>query len=187
VLHNELVNLDIASIHGPMPLVFPKIDSMCLEYFRKTMFGEHFEILFPNNPHNRKGIVEGNIVGGNLSILVSMIGTHSDIDTSGKILFIEDLDEYYYHIDRMLHQLKRAGKLSNLKALIVGSMNDMKDNTVPFGFSIYDMVLNLVNEYNYPVVFDFPTGHESMNHSLVIGGMYQLGINDRCYLKYIGK
>ncbi len=187
IIHNELNNHKIAGIHGPMPLIFPKIDNVCLEYLRKTLFGEHFDIIFPNNPLNIKGKVHGELVGGNLSILVSMIGTPSDLDTNGKILFIEDLDEYYYHIDRMLHQLKRAGHLSNLKALIVGSMNDMRDNPTPFGIPIHKMVLDLTKEYDYPIVFDFPTGHESMNHSLILGGTYELNVGERCSLKYIGK
>lgn len=187
IIHNELNKYEIAGIHGPMPLIFPKIDTVCLEYLRKTLFGEHFDIIFPSNPENITGKVQGELVGGNLSILVSMIGTPSDLDTDGKILFIEDLDEYYYHIDRMLHQLKRAGKLADIKALIVGSMNDMRDNPTPFGIPIYNMVLDLVQEYSFPVVFDFPTGHESMNHSLIMGGTYELGAGERCYLRYLGK
>ena len=158
-----------------------------MRYLKKTLFGDNFEIIIPNNPNNITGKVQGVLTGGNLSILVSMIGTKSDIDTKDKILFIEDLDEYYYHIDRMLHQMKRAGKLQNLKALVVGSMSEMKDNAVPFGISTYQMILNLVKEYNYPVIFDFPTGHESMNHSLILGGTYELTVGDRCSLKFLGK
>ncbi|MFN8437305.1 MAG: LD-carboxypeptidase [Cytophagales bacterium] len=187
VFHNEINNLGLASLHGPMPLIFPKIDSICMRYLKKTLFGDNFEIIIPNNPNNITGKVQGVLTGGNLSILVSMIGTKSDIDTKDKILFIEDLDEYYYHIDRMLHQMKRAGKLQNLKALVVGSMSEMKDNAVPFGISTYQMILNLVKEYNYPVIFDFPTGHESMNHSLILGGTYELTVGDRCSLKFLGK
>jgi muramoyltetrapeptide carboxypeptidase len=185
VIHNELNNIGVAGIHGPMPLIFPRIDNICLEYLRKTLFGEHFDIIFPNNPQNKTGKVRGELVGGNLSILVSMIGTDSDINTDGKILFIEDLDEYYYHIDRMLHQLKRSGKLTNLKGLIVGSMNDMRDNPTPFGISVQQMVLDLIKEFKYPVVFDFPTGHESINHSLVIGGQYDFQVGERCSLRFV--
>ncbi len=113
---------------------------------------------------NRCGSACGQIVGGNLSILYSLIGSTSDIDTDGKILFIEDLDEYLYHIDRMMINLKRGGKLSKIKGLIVGGMTDMHDNKTPFGKTAQEIIYDAVAEYTYPVIFDAPFGHLGDNN-----------------------
>lgn len=128
------------------------------------------------NPFNREGVCEGELVGGNLSLLFALAGTSSDIDTANKILFIEDLDEYLYHIDRMMMQLKRAGKLKNLKGLIVGGMSDMRDNVIPFGKSAVEIIYEAVGEYNYPVCFDFPSGHIDRNLPLVFGANVNLEV-----------
>ena len=110
------------------------------------------------------------VVGGNLSILYSLCGSASDIDTDGKILFIEDLDEYLYHIDRMMQNLKRTGKLEGLKGLIVGGMTDMHDNTIPFGKTAEEIVMDAVKDYDYPVCFNAPFGHiGTENKALVLG------------------
>jgi muramoyltetrapeptide carboxypeptidase len=129
---------------------------------------------------NRKGNAEGELVGGNLSILYALSGSISDINTNDKILFIEDLDEYLYHIDRMMMNLKRSGKLSYLKALIVGGMSDMKDNTVPFGKTAEEIIAEHVEEYSYPVCFGFPAGHIKNNYALKMGAIAKLNIADVC-------
>ena len=111
----------------------------------------------------------GEIVGGNLSVLYSMLGSDLFPETDGKILFIEDLDEYLYHIDRMMMGLKRAGKLANLKALLVGAFTDMHDNTTPFGMTAKEIIYEKVKEYGYPVIWDYPAGHVDNNLALVLG------------------
>ncbi|HRP60255.1 MAG TPA: LD-carboxypeptidase, partial [Vicingus sp.] len=131
-----------------------------------------------NHKLNRLGEATGELVGGNLSIIYSLTGTPSQLDTKGKILFLEDLDEYLYHIDRMMMNLKRAGMLTNLKGLIVGGMSDMKDNTVPFGKSALEIIFDAVKEYHYPVCFDFPAGHVNDNRSLIMGSEVNLMIEN---------
>ena len=126
----------------------------------------------------KQGEVEAEICGGNLSILYSLMGSSSEIDTEGKILFIEDLDEYLYHIDRMMMNLKRAGKLDKLSALIVGGMNDMNDNKVPFGKSAYEIIWDTVKDYNYPVCFGFPAGHIEDNFAIKMGATAVLKISE---------
>lgn len=127
---------------------------------------------------NRVGAADGQITGGNLALLSDLMGTPSDINTEGKILFIEDIGEYKYNIDRMLWQLKRAGKLASLKGLLVGGFTDTQDNPIPFGMDVYDMVAEKVAAYNYPVVYGFPVGHQAENYALVCGGAYQLHVHE---------
>ena len=124
----------------------------------------------PAHALNRDGAAEGEIVGGNLSILYSLCGSRSDIDTAGKILFIEDLDEYLYHIDRMMMNMKRSGHLSNLAGLVVGRLSNMHDNAVPFGRTAEEIVREAVEEYDYPVCFDFPAGHIGTDNVAIVMG-----------------
>lgn len=164
VLHSHIGrHCGISTLHATMPInipadacgrLYPATDSL-----RKALFGEPLHYEWTSHPLNHFGCVQAPIVGGNLSILYSLCGSPSDIDTDGKILFIEDLDEYLYHIDRMMQQLKRCGKLSKLKGLIVGAMNDMHDNTIPFGRTAEEIVWDIVREYRYPVCFNAPFGH----------------------------
>ena len=109
------------------------------------------------------------MIGGNLSILYSLSGTPSALDTDGKILFIEDLDEYLYHIDRMMMNLKRSGKLENLAGLVVGGLTEMRDNTVPYGMTAEEIIFDAVKSYKYPVLFGFPAGHLKENMPLIMG------------------
>jgi muramoyltetrapeptide carboxypeptidase len=137
-------------------------------------------------PYNRYGICEGRMVGGNLSMLAHAVGTPSDIHTNDTILFIEDIGEYKYNIDRMLMQLKRSGKLARLSGLVVGKFTDIKDTTIPFGQDIFEIIADKVKEYNYPVCFDFPVGHVKENYALKIGARYQLSVtNDSVSLEEI--
>jgi muramoyltetrapeptide carboxypeptidase len=129
-------------------------------------------------PHecNRKGEAIGELIGGNLSLLAHLVGSESDIRTKGRILFIEDVGEYLYNIDRMLHQLKRSGKLSKLAGLIIGGFTDLKDTERPFGKNVYDILREIIKEYDYPVCFDFPVSHTDKNVALKIGVGYKLKI-----------
>ena len=129
------------------------------------------------HPLNKFGKIEGDIIGGNLSILYSLSGSQSDINTACKILFIEDLDEYLYHIDRMMINLKRSGMLGKLKGLIVGGMSDMNDNSISFGKTAEQIILDYTKDYNFPICFGFPAGHLSDNRSLKLGVNSILEIN----------
>jgi muramoyltetrapeptide carboxypeptidase len=126
---------------------------------------------------NQEGNASGILAGGNLSLLAHLVGTSSDINTKNKILFIEDVGEYIYNVDRMMYQLKRSGKLDELKGLIIGKFTDMKDTTVPFGESTEKVISNIVKEYDYPVCFDFPVSHEKENYALKIGAKYKLAVS----------
>lgn len=168
VLHSRLMFLKTPCIHSTMAFQFSKHPE-ATESLRKLLFGEKISYKVPENRLNRAGQAEGQIVGGNLSLLYALSGSKDDVLTRNKILFIEDLDEQLYHIDRMLLQLKRSGKLKNLKALLVGGMTDMKDNAVPFGKTAEEIIYDAVKEYNYPVCFGFPAGHIEKNMALYFG------------------
>jgi len=127
---------------------------------------------------NRIGEASGILIGGNLALLSDLIGTPSDIETDGKILFIEDIGEYKYNIDRMMWQLYRAGKLSHLSGLLIGGFTDSLDNETPFGMSEYDIVWEKIKEFDYPVCFDFPVGHQARNFALKCGVEYKLKVNN---------
>jgi muramoyltetrapeptide carboxypeptidase len=177
VLHNAIHNIGVATLHATMPLNFSK-NSEATKSMIDALFGNLKEIKTEENYSNIAGKAKGQLIGGNLSLLYSLSGTSFDIDTTDKILFIEDLDEYLYHIDRMMMQLKLSGKLKKLKGLIVGGMTDMKDNPIPFGKFPEDIILDAVKEYNYPVCFDFPAGHIDKNLALYFGKDVELTVND---------
>lgn len=186
VLHGHLhQHLGLATLHAPMMYSLTEDRTLpgAIESLQKVLMGERIDIHIGTHPNNRKGETEGILVGGNLSLLYALSGTPSDIDTNGKILFLEDLDEYLYHIDRMLMQLKRSGKLSGLKGLIIGGMSDMKDNTVPFGKTAEDIIAEAVAEFNYPVCMGFPAGHIADNRALVLGASYKLDVSERVTLR----
>lgn len=178
VLHSHIHSImGIETIHAPMPITFSYC-SKSLDKLREVLFGNSITYNFINDENLplRLGEAEGNVIGGNLSILYALQGSVSDIDTTNKILFIEDLDEYLYHIDRMMISLKRSGKLSQLRGLIVGSMIDMKDNKVPFGLSVAQIIYNAVKEFDFPVVFDLPFGHDKSNYPLILGRRMKLKV-----------
>lgn len=169
VLHSHLCTQhQMATLHCTMPVNF-KLNEEALESLRKALFGEELRYLIPTDLGNKNGKAHGKIIGGNLSLLYALAASISDIETSGKILFIEDLDEYLYHVDRMMIQLKRSGKLKNLAGLIVGGFTDMKDNTVPFGKNAYQIIADAVKEYHFPVCFNFPAGHQELNKAIYFG------------------
>jgi muramoyltetrapeptide carboxypeptidase len=173
VLHTHLQqNFNLPSIHSFMAFNAANTSADTMQsgiLFKDALFGNALHYNFNANPLNKLGYAQGEIVGGNLSMLYSISGSVSDIDTADKILFIEDLDEYLYHIDRMMMQLKRNGKLKNLKALIVGGMSDMKDNATPFGKTAEEIIVDAVQDYNFPVCFNFPAGHQQNNYPIKLG------------------
>ncbi len=174
VLHSHLSTVyGVSSLHSPMPVNFSSNTQESLDNIRKILFGGKLIYHLQNNfeRHMREGKATAPVYGGNLSLLAHLIGTDSDMDTTDKILFLEDVDEYLYHIDRMMLQLKRAGKLENLAGLVVGHFSKMKnlDESNPFGKTAYEIIWEKVQEYDYPVFFGFPAGHEDDNRPFVIG------------------
>lgn len=176
VLHSHIHKLGIQTLHATMPINFAK-DQEATDTLRKALFGDALNYTVAPHAGNRNGDAEATLVGGNLSLLYALSGSSSDIDTKGKILFIEDLDEYLYHIDRMMMQLKRSGKLENLAGLIVGGMSDMKDNAIPFGKTAEEIIWDAVKEYNYPVCFNFPAGHIDKNLALRFGAKAKFSVS----------
>jgi len=170
VLHTHLYNnFNIQTIHGQMPVNIPDASAKSLESLRRVLFGEEVSYRFQANKLNRNGEATGILVGGNLSLLVAVSGSVSDIDYTGKILFIEDVGEYLYAVDRMIRILDRAGKLKNLAGLVVGGFTEIKDNDIPFGQTIEQIITAVITNYNYPVCFDFPAGHLPDNRALIMG------------------
>lgn len=171
VFHSQSACYNIPTIHSTMPVNISDnpIEVSNAESLLDALTGK--PLSYDTKPHslNRAGSARAKVVGGNLSILYSLMGSESEISTDGKILFIEDLDEYLYHIDRMMMNLKRAGKLARLAGLIVGDLSDMHDNTVPFGKNAEEIVADCCAEYDYPVCFNFPAGHASIKKALRLG------------------
>lgn len=177
VLHSHLNTMGYQSIHGIMP-VSSKASEEAKETLRKALFGEHLEYTVPCENINRLGTAKGELVGGNLSILYSLFGSPSAIDCSDKILFIEDLDEYLYHIDRMMMNLKRNGCLESLKGIIVGGMTKMNDNEVPWGKNALEIIDDVTKNYNIPIIYNFPAGHMADNRALIFGKQVSMEVND---------
>ncbi|MDP1801379.1 MAG: LD-carboxypeptidase [Bacteroidota bacterium] len=175
IIHNRLYHLKMAAIHGTMAFQFAK-DEEATNSIKQLLFGEQVKYAIAKNKYNRPGKAEAEIVGGNLSLLYALSGSVDDVSGKNKILFIEDLDEQLYHVDRMMLQLKRSGKLKHLKGLIVGGMSDMKDNAIPFGKTAEEIVLDAVKEYDYPVCFNFPAGHIEKNMALYLGKKAKLEV-----------
>src|SRR5690554_5679970 len=186
VLHSHIHNLGVATLHAIMPFSVPKASEEAKETLRKALFDTSYNFQIMSNSHNKKGKSKGLLVGGNLSIIYSLLGSVSSIDTSGKILYLEDLDEYLYHIDRMFYNLKRNGYFENLNGLIIGGMTDMHDNSIPFGFDVKQIVTDIVKEYDFPVCFDFPAGHLSDNRALKLGTKISLEVHKKeTIVKYL--
>lgn len=179
VLHSHLNTLGIASMHATMPINFSTNTDKAIQSLRKSLFGLENNIKCKTHPFNKLGSVEAEIVGGNLSILYSLLGSKSDIDTNKKILFIEDLDEYLYHIDRMIISLKRNGKFDNLKGLIIGGMSEMNDNDIPFGKTSVQIILEHLESFKFPICFAFPAGHMDDNNAIVFGINSRLIITEK--------
>lgn len=168
VLHSHLQSIGIVSLHATMPVNFLKHEDATLSV-RQLLFNDRISYNIPVHPLNKPGLAEGIVIGGNLSLLYALSGSHSEIDYTGKILFIEDLDEFLYHVDRMMLQLKRSGKLKDLAGLIVGGMSEMKDNSISFGKNAEEIIHDAVASYDYPVCFNFPAGHIEENMAFYLG------------------
>jgi muramoyltetrapeptide carboxypeptidase len=188
VLHNHINNLGVATIHGQMCLEIEAKTEATRITLKEAIFGNLNEIQYKvkTSSLNKNGTTKGILVGGNLSVLYSIIGSSSMVDLKGKILFIEDLDEMLYHIDRMLQSLKRSRILESLAGIIVGGMSVMRDNTIPFGKSANEIVAEAVSSYNFPVCYGFPAGHVEDNRALIFGTEIELEItNENCTVSYL--
>ncbi len=179
VLHSHMHNLGLSSMHATMPINFQENTNESIKNLHAALFGLKYCIKASAHRLNKYGNIECEIVGGNLSILYSLLGSSSDIDTAGKILFLEDLDEYLYHIDRMIINIKRNKKFQKLKGLIVGSMTEMNDNKIKFGKTANEIIYEHIKEYNFPVCFDFPSGHIKNNMSIIFGKQSLLKITSK--------
>ncbi len=182
VLHSHLNKIGLASLHSSMPINFSENSEKSLQSIQNVIFGieERICIKIKFNKFNKLGTTQANIVGGNLSILYSLLGSESDLNTDGKILFIEDLDEYLYHIDRMIINMKRNMKFERLKGMIIGAMSNMQDNDIAFGKTAYEIILSHISEYNFPVCFGFPAGHLKDNRAIKLGcpSFFEVNEND---------
>ena len=179
VLLQKCLNIGVASIHSTIPVLMGREEHQRSdESLRKALFGEQLSYNFSDDQANRVGESSGIVCGGNLSMICNSIGTLSEVKTDNAILFIEDVGEYLYHLDRMLVHLKRAGKFDNLRGLIVGCFTNMKDHKDSFGEGVYDIILNQLGDHDFPIAFGFQAGHEAPNLALCFGRKAKLRVND---------
>jgi len=178
VLHAHLFkNVKVASLHAPMASAFNDGENEYIQSLQHAITGKKSTYSCKPHVYNKTGNVIAQLVGGNLSLLAHLTGTADDIDTKNKILFIEDIGEQIYNVDRMMYQLNRSGKLKNLAGLIVGGFTDMEDTERPFGKKVYAVIKDTIAQYNYPVCFNFPVSHKKENVALKIGIEYRLKIS----------
>ncbi|HJS54223.1 MAG TPA: LD-carboxypeptidase [Chitinophagaceae bacterium] len=179
ILHSHVYrNYYISTLHAPMANAFngDGYKNQFVQSLRHVLEGKKIKYQVSLHDFDKKGEGIGELVGGNLALLAHVVGTASDLKTKGRILFIEDVGEYLYNVDRMMYQLKRSGKLDKLAGLIVGGFTDMKDTERPFGQTAYEIIRDAVSEYDYPVCYDFPVSHEKENYALKIGVGYKLKV-----------
>lgn len=182
VLHAHIFkNYATATLHAPMAAAFNDFENgePFLQTLNNALKGEKFFYESASHPLNKDGKCEGALLGGNLSILVNLIGTQSETDTHGKILFVEDIDEYIYQIDRMFVQLKRSGKLDRIAGLILGGFTGTKDTRLPFGKTVGETIYEHVKEYDFPVCFNFPVSHSNENITLKHGVIHRLEVKKK--------
>ena len=182
VLHSHVFSrLKIASLHSPMAAAFndDEYKNEFIQSLLSVLIGKKPRYTCEVDTYNNTGTATGTLVGGNLSLLAHLIGTPADINTADKILFLEDVGEYIYNIDRMMYQLKRSGKFDELQGLIIGGFTEVKDTVIPFGKDVYEVIYDNVKEYNYPVCFNFPVGHIRENYVLKIGAPYKLHVGKK--------
>jgi muramoyltetrapeptide carboxypeptidase len=184
--HLRMASIGIASIHGTMPIFFGQSDaSASVESIRKILFTGSCKIEWAPDELNRTGSGAGEVVGGNLSLIIDALNTPSEPDTQNKILVVEEVDEYFYKLDRMFTQLRRAAKLKDLAGLVIGHLTDIKNSELDFGETVYQIVLHAVRDYRYPVAFSFPSGHHDPNMAWIHGGQANLEISvGRAVLSY---
>lgn len=179
-LHNVCASLGIPSVHAPMAASYaddngrPTRDFLILT---DTLKGQNVNYQVPPQPENRSGVAISQLAGGNMALIYSLMGTKYDLETDGKILFIEDVGEYLYQIDRTMASLRLSGKLAKLTGIVIGHFSDLKDNAEPFGMSLREIVLHATRGYDFPVCFGFPAGHEAPNYPIVLGRRYRLEVS----------
>ncbi|RNC88491.1 MAG: LD-carboxypeptidase [Winogradskyella sp.] len=179
-LHNQMHNNGYESFHALMCVSLTKdLDEIknSIATFKSVLFGNPTNYLLEGSSYNKAGKASGQLVGGNLTMLHTMLGSNESIDTAGKILFIEEIGEYKYHIDRMLQSMKRAGYFEELNGLIVGDMSKLRKNTTLWGTSIEQLILDALSEYDFPIAFNMPAGHEKDNRALVLGRTIELDVS----------
>ena len=182
VLHNHIhAQSGIPTLHSPMGSAFSPdtANSDHIKNFYAALFGESLHYHTEPSQYNREGKAEGILTGGNLAMLAHLTGSSSEVNTDGKLLFIEDIGEYLYNVDRLLLNLKRAGKFDQLKGLIVGGFTDMQDTERPFGQTVEEIIWEKVKDYDYPVCFGFPCGHQDINYTLTLGMQHKLIVTDQ--------
>jgi muramoyltetrapeptide carboxypeptidase len=180
--HCYFHNLGFETLHAMMGTSFvddPSDIKQALKTLKSALFGKKLSYKIPSSEFNKRGNATGSLVGGNISLLASMLGSESQISVDGKILFIEEIGEYKYSMDRMLQSLKRAGNFENCKGIIVGDVSRIKENTTLWGASIEELILNVFGEYDFPILFDFPAGHEMDNRALIFGRKIQLAVGGK--------
>ena len=186
VLMHIFYQYNVKSIHGPMPYNYKYTLPKNITELFHVLSGKFNEITIKGHDLNNEGDCSGILIGGNLSIISSLIGSQSIKTQKNTILLIEEVDEYLYHIERMMYTLKRSKLLANLNGVIVGSMTNIKDNDDSFGKNAYQIISDICNQYNYPICFNFPAGHNKNNHPLVMGQKINLNVTQNsCTLKYI--
>lgn len=179
-IHNEVHNLGVQSLHAMMCTSLQddaETIKKTISTFKDAIFGTGLHYTLAGSKYNQPGNASAPLTGGNLTILHSLLGSKTSIDTSGKIVFIEEIGEYKYHIDRMLQSLKRAGYFDSCKGLIIGDMTKIKKNTTPWGKSIEQLILDALSEYNFPIAFNMKAGHEKDNRALILGKTIQLKVS----------
>ena len=184
VLHAKLQSLGCESIHATMPINYADNSQAALDSLFNFLKGEKISYEIDSTPINIYGTAEAELTGGNISVLYSLLGSNIFPDTDGKILFLEDLDEYLYHIDRMMTALVRAGKLDSIKGLVVGGLTKMHDNKIPFGMTAEEIILEKVRDKNIPVCFNFPAGHIDDNRALILGRKAKLSVGEKVTLDF---
>ncbi|WP_082331962.1 S66 peptidase family protein [Mangrovimonas xylaniphaga] len=178
-LHSQIHNLGYETLHALMCVSLTKDLAEIqdtVETFKKALFGESLSYSLNGSSYNRTGSVTAPLVGGNLTMLHTMLGSETSLDTSGDILFIEEIGEYKYHIDRMLQSLKRAGYFENCKGVLVGDMSNLRKNTTPWGTSIEQLILDALSDYDFPIAFNMPAGHEKDNRAMILGRTIEMTV-----------
>lgn len=186
LLSHILAKFNYQSIHAQMPSTFDESTPEALESLRGSLFGDEILYTVETNELNKTGNAEGILIGGNLSLLIAAEGSISEMDYTNKILFLEDVGEREYAIDRMMRILKRSGKLAKLRGLVVGAFNEIEAEKIPFGQTPEQIITEIVKEYNYPVCFNFPVGHIADNKAMILGRNVSLQVNnDNVKLKFL--
>lgn len=186
ILSHIFAQTQTQCLHAQMPYTFDESTPEAIESLKKSLFGEAQEYSYSSGFKNRVGDCEGILIGGNLSLLAMMEGSVSEMDFEDKILFLEDVGEQEYSIDRMMRMLKRAGKLEKLNGLVIGAFNEIEEEKISFGQTADEVIWEVIREYDYPVCFNFPTGHIENNLSMILGAKVSLKVETHdVHFKYL--